>query len=133
MCVYVCVCVRHTTGGIASQGPPRRVFASAPLCILLCLHHPTWTIHGTCLIPPTPSPPTTRAHAPCGHAPRQVTTDWLTAASVSAAGIDDMGGPAFYNPANATFYFSYRMDFADFDEVADGYAGGTNVYLFTVS
>ncbi|KAG2433192.1 hypothetical protein HYH02_012734 [Chlamydomonas schloesseri] len=63
----------------------------------------------------------------------QVTTDWLSPTSVSTAAINDFGGPAFYNPANATFYFSYRQEFDDFDEVADGYAGGTNVYLFTIT
>ncbi|EFJ50649.1 hypothetical protein VOLCADRAFT_103856 [Volvox carteri f. nagariensis] len=62
----------------------------------------------------------------------KVTTDWLCNTSVSESVVLSYGGSEFYNPANATFLLSYRMEFNEFDEVAPGFAGGTNVYLFSV-
>lgn len=63
----------------------------------------------------------------------QVTTDWLTDSAVPESVIAALGGRSYYSPSNATFIFSYRLNFRDFDEVAPGFAQGTNVYLFSVS
>ncbi|KXZ53822.1 hypothetical protein GPECTOR_6g740 [Gonium pectorale] len=62
----------------------------------------------------------------------QVTTNWLNNSAVSESAASRLGGSAFYSPANASFLFSYRLRFDDFDEVPDGFSGGTNVHLFTV-
>ncbi|GLC60822.1 hypothetical protein PLESTB_001679900 [Pleodorina starrii] len=63
----------------------------------------------------------------------KVTTDWLNDTAVSEATIAALGGRDFYNPSTASFIFSYRLDFDNFDEVAPGFAGGVNVHLFTIS
>ncbi|KAG2492538.1 hypothetical protein HYH03_009203 [Edaphochlamys debaryana] len=62
----------------------------------------------------------------------QVTTTWLGADDVAPSAVAAMGGTSYYYPPNATFLFSYRLDFEDFDELPGGFSGGVNVYLFTI-
>ncbi len=94
-----------------------------------------WPRSRSCPGPSTPSPPPSRPPPPPPPSPRtppQVTTSWLKPNDVSPSTVAGMGGTAFYYPPNATFYFSYRLDLPDFDDLPDGFSGGTNVYLFTV-
>ncbi|GIL56995.1 hypothetical protein Vafri_12260 [Volvox africanus] len=63
----------------------------------------------------------------------RVTTDWLSDTAVPESVISSFGGRGFYSPATATFMFSYRMSFRNFDELAPGFVGGTNVHLFSVA